>query len=104
MQTDRGRHDLYDIVKMRPTVIEEAPVTTSAAQDAANRRHRASSNISIADGDGDVKGRFSLKNADKAVKQLVKYCEQYAGQLRRAGHEQIAEQLRRSAQVQRQGV
>ncbi len=100
--TDKGYHDLYDIVKMIPTKIEEAPETIYAAQGAANRRHEASSDISIADGDGDVKRKFSLKNADKAVKQLAKYREQYDDQLRRAGYEQIAEQLRRSAQVQQQ--
>ena len=59
--TDKGYHDLYDIVKMIPTKIEEAPVTTSAAQDAANRRHKASSDTNITDSGKDVNENLSFR-------------------------------------------
>lgn len=48
--TKNGGANLYDVLSLTPTTIEEAPInTTTAAQNATNRRHGTSSENSIAD-------------------------------------------------------
>ncbi|NBI83870.1 hypothetical protein D3Z48_17720, partial [Clostridiaceae bacterium] len=118
--TKNGGANLYDVLSLTPTTIEEAPInTTTAAQNATNRRHGTSSENSIADSGENVnydilymnqktdasysptvqgaveddtsvkesiadpgeninpEKKFSLKNADEAVKKLAQYREQY---------------------------
>lgn len=78
--TKNGGANLYDVLSLTPTTIEEAPInTTTAAQNATNRRHGTSSENSIADSGENVnpEKKLSLKNADEAVKKLAQYREQY---------------------------